>query len=147
MKLTRWRPNTLADENWTDTFSFSNMLDSFFDEAFGRGVPAQFTPRMDVSETRDAYEISVELPGLNKNDIHISMEDHLLTIRGERKEEKEQNNKRYHRLERRYGAFERSLPLPQNVKEKEIEANYENGILHVTVPKTEKSTAKEIKVK
>lgn len=103
-------------------------------------------PRVDVSETETGYEVLVEVAGLSKNDINISVEDGYLTISGERKHEEKSEKKNYRRIERSYGKFERSFHLPDEVKSDEIKANYKNGVLKVEIPKTEKQLPKQIAI-
>jgi len=121
-------------------------MDEFFDEAFNL-TSGSFTPGLNVYETDEAFELTLELPGMSKGDIEISMENNLLTISGERKHTREEDKQTYHRVESRFGKFSRSLPLPNNVNEEEIEANYENGVLSVTISKSHESTGKKIEVK
>ena len=103
-------------------------------------------PRVDISETETGYEVLVEVPGLSKNDINISVEDGNLTISGERKHEEKSEKKNYRRVERSYGRFERSFQLPDDVKSDEIKANYKNGVLKLEIPKTEKQLPKQISI-
>ena len=125
---------------------FSDWIDEFFDEAFNM-TSGSFTPGMNVYETDDAFELTLELPGMRKDDIDISIENNVLNISGERTTTREEDGRIYHRVESRFGTFSRNLPLPNNVNEDKIEANYENGVLTVNIPKTEQRTAKKIDVK
>jgi HSP20 family protein len=124
--------------------SFSNLIDRFFNESLSRtgGAAYSFVPRTDVVETEKAYEIHVAVPGMNKDDFKLDLNDNFLTISGERKFTKEQNDKNFHSIETQYGAFSRSFTLPENVDAGNIAAKYNNGILEVTVPKDEKKTLK-----
>ena len=106
-----------------------------------------WTPQMDLSETTKEYLAQMDLPGMEKGDIKVKVEDHQLVVSGERKEEKREENENYLRTERRYGSFYRSFPLPDNVKSDGIAAEMEKGVLKVHIPKSEKSKAKEISVK
>lgn len=108
-----------------------------------------FIPHMDVSETEKEINISAELPGMNVEDIDISMTGNSLTIKGEKKSEKEEKGERYYRSERSYGSFRRSIPLPEEVEEEEIEATYKNGVLKVKLPKSPETQkgAKQIEIK
>jgi HSP20 family protein len=101
-----------------------------------------WSPRLDVSETDDALEVVADLPGLEKKDISISLEDDLLTIKGERKEEKEKKGKQFHTIERRSGTFYRALRLPVEVENEKIEAAFKDGVLTITLPKTKESKRK-----
>ncbi len=132
--------------------AFDDFGRNFFD--LGRGFPGlsnlgstEIVPRTNVSETDKAIEITAELPGLEEKDVEINFADDVLTIRGERKEEKEDKNKNYHVLERRYGAFARSIALPPGTDPNKIKANIDKGVLKVTVEKPEAKVAKKIEVK
>lgn len=136
---------TLWNERTTSTpVRFSNWLDDIFDEAFNTG--GTFTPEMNVYENDKEFEVTVALPGMNKDDIDISLENNMLTISGERKMEQEENGRRYHRIESRFGRFSRSLPFPDVIDGDNIRANYENGVLHVTIPKLKEKAGRKIKV-
>ncbi len=124
-------------------------MDRFFDEAFG--VPANqsrlvgnFMPASDVYETENEVVFACELPGFEKEDVNILVEDGQLTISGERKFERESRN--YYRVERRYGKFQRSFVLPTTVQQGKISASLKNGVLTVTLPKREESKPKQISV-
>jgi HSP20 family protein len=130
-------------------------LNRFLDEAFS-GMPnpeqgsvitsAWFAPT-DVSEDANGIQIAMELPGVEPDDVRLSLENNILTIRGEKKHQAEQQNERVHRFERTYGTFERTFVLPSTVDSEEIEARYENGVLQVTIPKAERAKPREIRVK
>ncbi len=108
----------------------------------GADIAGTWTPNLDVSETDKAIEVRAELPGLDKKDIDISLDRNILTIRGEKRQEKEESGKRYHLLERSYGSFLRTIRLPTEVDEKKLEATFKDGVLKVTLPKTEESQKK-----
>lgn len=122
-------------------------------EDFGRGFPSfgavtqGLTPATDVVETDKEIEITAELPGLEEKDVKIELSDNVLTIRGEKKAEKEEKNKDYRMIERSYGAFARSLELPPGVDAGAIKATIDKGVLKVTVPKPVPAQAKTIEVK
>jgi len=107
----------------------------------------EWLPPFDVSETENEIIVKVELPGMDVKDIEIALTDGLLTIKGERKLEKEDKKENYHRIERQFGSFSRSLNLREKVKADGIEAAYKDGILTVTLPKAEESKPKKIEVK
>lgn len=109
-------------------------------------VPSVFQPALDVAEDKDKFILKADLPGLNKDEIRVSVENGVLTIEGERKSESEQKDRDYHRIERSYGRFVRSLNLGSAVDDGKITANYKDGVLEVTVPKVEKAKAKTIDV-
>lgn len=107
------------------------------------------SPAVDVSESDKAYEITAELPGLDEKNVEVSVANGGLTIKGEKKEEKEQNQKDYYVSERSYGSFERYFGLPEGVDADKIEASFKNGVLKVMLPKTAEAQkpAKKIEVK
>ncbi len=130
-------------------------LNRFLDEAFA-GMPnaeqgsvitsAWFAPT-DVSEDADGIQISMELPGVEPEDVRLSLENNILTIQGEKRHQSDQKNERIHRFERTYGTFERTFVLPSTVDPDKIEAGYENGVLGITIPKAERAKPREIQVK
>ncbi|HET7806470.1 MAG TPA: Hsp20/alpha crystallin family protein [Pseudolabrys sp.] len=133
--------------------SLQREIDRLFDD-FTRGFPAfagsgasALMPSMDVSETDKDIEITAELPGLEEKDVQINLSDNLLTIRGEKKAEKEQKDKNFRLVERSYGSFERTLELPDGVNPDAIKANIAKGVLKVTIPKPAPAQAKKIEVK
>lgn len=101
------------------------------------GGEMEWAPRVDVTETEKNVEVKAELPGMERKDIDITLDRGLLVIKGEKREEKEEKNRYYHRVERRYGTFCRSVRLPAEVKEEKIEATFKDGVLTVTLPKVE----------
>jgi HSP20 family protein len=125
-------------------------------EDFGRGfpfgsvsesMPQALTPATDVIETDKDIQITAELPGLEEKDVKIDLSDNVLTIRGEKKAEKEEKDQNYRMIERSYGSFMRSLELPAGVDAAAIKATIANGVLKVTVPKPAPAQAKTIEVK
>jgi len=123
-----------------------SLLNDFFNTDFplhSRG----FDPVIDVKETEKNFLITAELPGLSKDDFKLTVEDNSLTLEGEKKVEKEEKSDNPYRTERSYGAFKRVFRLTDSVDSKKIAADYTNGILSVTVPKTEKAKPKQIEVK
>lgn len=125
---------------------FSDIMDEFFNDAVATRQTS-FAPSIDISETEKQYLIDVELPGIKKEDIDLNIENNTLTISGERKFEKKEDGKQYHRVESHYGSFSRSFTLPDNVKTDSINAAYNNGILNITVEKSEQQMKKQIKIK
>ena len=109
-------------------------------------LTASWTPTCDVFEDKESVKIVAEIPGVKPEDVRISVEDHVLTIRGEKKQVAEETGERVHRYERSYGAFERSFALPSLVDTDRIEAKYDAGILTITLPKTERARPREIPV-
>ena len=124
--------------------SFSNLIDRFFNETVSRsgGSAYSFVPRVDIVENEKAFEIHVAAPGMNKDDFKLDLNDNFLTISGERKFTKEQNENNFRSIETQYGTFSRSFSLPENVDGGKINAKYVNGILEITVPKDEKKIVK-----
>jgi HSP20 family protein len=107
----------------------------------------EWIPAFDVTENEKEYVINGELPGIESKDLDISLLDGILTIKGEKKQEKEEKEENYHRVERRYGSFSRSFRVPENVRTDELDAGYKDGVLKLTLPKKEETTAKKIEVK
>jgi HSP20 family protein len=106
-----------------------------------------WAPLVDIAETDHEFFIKAEIPEVNKEDVKVTVDNNVLTIRGERKQEKEEKGKKFHRVERYYGTFARSFTLPENVDQAKIEASFKDGMLNLRLPKTEKVRAKEIEVK
>lgn len=129
----------------TNTLRFSDMLDDIMEDAFSWSK-GTFVPELNIYETDTEFEITVALPGMSKDDINIGFENNTITISGER-ELKEENGTKYHRIESRFGKFERSLPLPNVIDEENITASYDNGVLTVTVPKLKEKAGRKIEVK
>jgi HSP20 family protein len=124
---------------------FSGFLSGdALETSFARGT---WEPVVDISETPESYLVTAELPGLTKDDVNINYEDGVLTIRGEKKQEKEEKRKNYHRVERSFGAFERSFRVPSRVLVDKIEAKFKDGILNLMLPKAEEARPKEIPIK
>jgi HSP20 family protein len=131
-------------------------LNRMLDEAFGSGLPfpelggniltANWIPATDIAEDQESIRISMELAGVNSDDVRISLENNVLTVRGEKKQEEEESNERVHRVERTYGTFERTFVLPNTVDPDRIEAECENGVLTVRIPKAERARPREIRV-
>jgi HSP20 family protein len=126
-------------------------VEELFSQAFGGDgglwASERIIPSLDLAETDGAIEVRMDIPGMEAKDIDIQVNGNLLTISGERKEEKEEKGKTYHRVERRSGSFSRCVTLPCPVKEETVDAQYKNGILTVKLPKTEEAKAKKITVK
>jgi HSP20 family protein len=126
--------------------SFSNLIDRFFNDSVARtgGSSASFIPQVDIVEGENAYEIHVAVPGMNKEDFKIDLNDNYLTVSGERKfsKKEEHNENKFRFIETRYGSFSRSFSLPENIDSSKINAKYNNGILEITLPKDEKKALK-----
>ncbi|WP_142454856.1 Hsp20/alpha crystallin family protein [Gracilimonas mengyeensis] len=142
-------PTLWNDNQQPAPLKISNWIDEMFENAAGTSGlrNASFIPELNVYETDKEFEVSVALPGMNKNDFELSYESGLLTISGERKMERKENGRRYHRLESRFGKFSRSLPLPGDIIDRDkIKAHYENGVLQITVPKIKEKAARKITI-
>jgi HSP20 family protein len=128
-------------------FGFPSMRRLF--DASGFGVEPSFTlptPAVDVSEDDNAYRITVELPGISEKDLDVSLSDDVITIKGEKREDKEQKQKDYHLIERRYGSFQRSFGLPASVDREKIAASVDKGVLTLTLPKTADALKQQKKI-
>ena len=106
-----------------------------------------WAPRVDIAENDKAFLIKAEIPEVNKEDVKVTIDNGVLTIRGERKQEKEEKGKKFHRVERYYGSFARSFTLPDNVDETKIKASFKDGMLNLQIQKTEKAKPKAIEIK
>lgn len=146
MYLTRTRR---ADPS-TDLFSNLSRLNRMMDEALGGwngdAVNSAWTPSCDVREDNEHLTITLDLPGVKPEDVKISLENQVLTIRGEKRQVTEQNEERWHRYERSYGSFERSFSLPTTVDADRIQAATDHGVLTVTLPKVERAKPREIPI-
>ena len=138
--LIPYRGNTLPD-----LFKeMEEMTKGLWPEVMGRdlttGWETEWAPRLDVVETEKSVEVKTELPGMTAKEVDITLDRGLLVIKGEKKEEKEEKDRYYHRVERRHGTFCRSVRLPGGVKEEKIEATFKDGVLTVVLPKVEAET-------
>ena len=142
MSVSRWDP-------FQDLLAIQDEMNQVFGRARqGQGGGGRvWAPALDISERKDAYVVTVEVPGVNADDLDITLEDGLLTIQGERQFTQESTEQQFHRVERRYGTFRRSITLPSQVQGDAIEASFENGVLEVVVPKAEEAKPKKISVK
>lgn len=146
MAITRWNPFA----------EFEDLLDRY-NRSLRAGNTARndrevisksdWTPAVDITETAQAFVIQVELPGIERENVKVNVHDGVLSITGERKVEKEQEDRKHHRIERLYGSFVRSFSLPDNVDEENIHAEYRDGVLALTLNKTEKAKPRAIEVK
>jgi HSP20 family protein len=142
MSVSRWDP-------FQDLLAIQDEMNQLFGRARSQGQTGgrMWAPALDISERKDAYVVTVEVPGVKGDDIDITLEDGLLTIQGERQFASESSEQQYHRVERRYGSFRRSITLPAQVKADAIEASFEDGVLEVVVPKAEEAKPKKITVR
>src|SRR5213076_3464916 len=143
--LTRWEPLREMEE-------FQNRRSTLFGRPQRRGngreeiTLPEWTPLADITEDEKEYLIKAELPEMKKEDVKVTVENGVLTISGERKFEKEEKNKRYHRVERGYGSFVRTFALPDDADADKVKAAFKQGILEVHLPKNEKAKPKQIEV-
>lgn len=126
--------------NFERSFDSDNSLPQEFENAI-------WSPLSDISEDKDNFKIRLDLPGMKKEDVKINMENNMLSISGERKQEKESDNSKYHRVERVYGKFYRSFTLPESIEHEKIDAEFKDGQLTITVPKSEKAKPKQLEIK
>ena len=139
-RLIPWRETTKSLE------AFRREMDRLFDKFFEM-MPfseQEFVPSVDVSETANEIMVQAEIPGIDPQELDISLNGRLLTIRGEKKSEHEEEKENYHKIERRYGSFSRTLELPSDIDPDRVEAKYKDGVLKIILPKTE--SGKKIKV-
>ncbi len=140
-----------SERPWMTLHRQTNRL---FEDFFGRdyltepfrGLTA-WSPALDMAQTDDAIIVKAELPGLETKDVEVELTGDVLTIKGEKKEVKEEKAKSYHRVERCYGSFQRSVRLPAAVKGDEVDASFKNGVLTVSLPKIEESKTRSVKIK
>jgi HSP20 family protein len=144
--LSKWEP-------LKDMVTLRDDFDRLFRGIFGRfpgflDVEEDFwSPAMDIEEGNDNIVVTTEIPGMKKDDIKVSVRNNVLTVSGERKQEKETKNKTYHCIERSYGEFSRSVTLPSEVDADKVSAAYKDGVLSITLPKSESAKTKKIEVR
>jgi HSP20 family protein len=145
MALIKWDPWLEIDDMF-DRYTRAESLP----RNGGQKVVAKgdWAPRVDISETDKEFMIKAEIPEVRKEDVKVTVDNGILTIRGERKQEKQDNGRKFHRVERYYGSFTRSFSLPDNVEETKIQASFKDGMLKLQIQKTEevKPSAIEVKV-
>jgi HSP20 family protein len=137
-------------EPFRDLLNLQGQMNRLFQD-FGRGsdellTSGTFVPLVDIYEDEHSVSLRLEVPGMQEKDIEVSLENNTLTVRGERKFEKEEKEENFHRIERRYGSFSRSFTLPNTVDTDKVEANYENGVLKIKLAKRAEAKPKQIKV-
>jgi HSP20 family protein len=147
MNLVRWDPFRELEE-------VSTRLNRLFTQPFGRrlaedegSLMAEWAPAVDVQETDVEYLIKADLPEVKKEDVRVELQDGMVCLRGERKQEKEEKGKKFHRIERAYGQFERRLALPREVDPQKVAAEFKDGVLKVHLPKSPTAKPKSIEVK
>lgn len=143
MNLTKWEALSDVED------IFDQYLRRFGEPLFNRMndlVRTNWRPRVDISETDKEFIIKGEIPDVNKEDVKVSIDEGVLSIKGERKQEVQDDNKKYHRIERHYGSFTRSFRLPENVDANGIKANFKDGMLVLNIPKTGESKPKSLAI-
>jgi HSP20 family protein len=149
--VTAWHPaGSLNSEFASMQREIDRMFDRFLhtgDISEDGGYLSAYVPPVDIIENDQEFVVKAELPGVAKEDVKITVTNDVLTIRGEKQQEKESKGKGVHRLERVAGTFQRSFTLPTSVKSDKIEAKFENGVLTLSLPKVEEAKPKEIEVK
>ena len=148
MAIVRWRP-------MRDMMNVQDEMNRLFDRFFGKELwdedeqlsQMNWFPVVDIKENKDEFAVFAELPGMKKEDVHITFSDGKLVIEGERKKEQEENEANYHRVERSYGKFCRTFQLPSGIQANKIAADFKDGILKIKLPKSEEVKPKEIEVK
>jgi len=143
--LVRWDP-------FRDLVGIQDELNRLFGRTYSGGEPMRpsaagaWMPAMDVFETEDTIVAKLELPGIEPGDVEVAVEDSTLTVSGKREFETETNEENYHRVERRYGSFSRSIALPQTADVEKVSARFDKGVLEIRVPKAEREKAKKIEI-
>ena len=146
MEIIPWRP--FGGELSSLRQEMDRLWDRFVGELpLARRISGEWSPTVDVSEAKDNFIIEAELPGIDEKDVSVTISGDVLTIKGEKKKEEEEKDEHHYRAERYYGSFQRSFQLPNSVKADKIEADFEKGILKVTLPKVEEAKKKEVKIK
>jgi HSP20 family protein len=142
MAITRWDP-------FREVVALQNRVNNLFREMNDGDSPlttASFVPAVDIYEDSKKVVLKLEVPGIEEKDLDIRVENNTLTVKGERKFEKEEKEENFHRIERRYGTFYRAFTLPSTVDTEHVQANYQNGILKVELNKKPEAQPKQIKV-
>ncbi|MFP4029662.1 MAG: Hsp20/alpha crystallin family protein [Candidatus Brocadiia bacterium] len=129
---------------------FRDMLEDFFGDWGGSPWSSEesvVSPALDISETEDAYKVTAELPGMSKDDVELNIDHGVLTLSGKKREEEKTEEENFLRVERTYGSFSRSVPLPSSVNEEAVEASFSEGVLTIKLPKNEEARGKKIEIK
>ena len=151
MAIVKWTPQQRAWAPFQDLLTIQDRINSLFEDTLGMKddqalATTTWRPLVDIFEDDQAIVIKAELPEMEEKDIQIDLDNNLLTIKGERKLEKEEKKESYHRVERFYGTFQRTFELPATVDREEISASYDKGVLKVTLPKKEESKPKKVQI-
>ena len=152
--LTRWEPFRTQWNPWKELEDVEKRLSALWGRPQGKVEGqkeaisvAEWSPLVDITEDEKEYLIKAELPEVKREDVKLTVQDNVLAISGERRYEKEEKSKKYHRVERAYGNFLRSFTLPEDADGSKVSAEYKDGVLKVHLPKSEKATPKSIEVK
>ena len=142
--ITRWDP-------FREMTTLQDRMNRLFNDQFGamtrdESLTGSFVPPVDVYEDENTIQVRLEVPGIDEKDIDIRMENNVLTVRGERKFEKDEKEENFHRVERRYGSFTRSFTLPSTVNSDDVQADYDKGVLTIRLAKRAEAKPKQIKV-
>lgn len=142
--ITRWDP-------FREMSTLQERMNRLFNDQLGamthdEALTGNFVPPVDVYEDENSIQVRLEVPGIEEKDIDIRLENNVLTVRGERKFEKEEKEENFHRIERRYGSFTRSFTLPSTVNSEDVQADYEKGVLKIRIAKRAEAKPKQIKV-
>jgi len=152
--LTRWEPSKGRLDRWKELEDMEKRLSTYLDRPAVQTetgkeamTVAEWSPLVDITEDDKEYLIKADLPEVKKEDVKLTVQDDVMNISGERKYEKEEKGKKYHRIERAYGSFMRSFTLPEDADGSKVSAEYKDGVLNVHLPKSEKAKPKSIEVK
>lgn len=145
MAIIRWDP-------FRDIVTLREKMNRLFEDAFtGRGedkelISSMWTPAVDIFENENELVLTAEIPGIEEKDVEIKIEDNTLTLKGERKFEKETKEENYHRIERSYGSFYRAFTLPHSVDAEKVQAEHENGVLRISMPKRQELKPRTVRI-
>ena len=152
--LTRWEPFKGRLDRWKELEDMEKRLSTYLGRPAVQTetgkeamTVAEWSPLVDITEDEKEYLIKADLPEVKKEDVKLTVQDDVMSISGERKYEKEEKGKKYHRVERAYGSFMRSFTLPEDADGNKVSAEYKDGVLNVHLPKSEKAKPKSIEVK
>ena len=137
---------------WTGLAGLRHEMDRVFDRLYEPSPDeieplGEWWPRVDLAETKEALVVKAEIPGVEQRDVHVSLQNGVLTVAGDKRHEKEEKDERYHRVERSYGSFSRSLSLPAGIETEKVNATFKDGVLTVTLPKTPAAQGTTIPIK
>ncbi len=148
MSITKWNP-------WEEMFNLTKRMNRLFEPGLLHRLDLKeddsitsylWAPLVDIYETNEDIVVKAEIPGMKKEDIEINITDNVLTIKGEKKQERKMQNEDYHRIECSYGTFQRSFSLPKAIKPDNVTASYKDGVLTITIPKAEEVKPKRIQI-